>query len=140
VSEEGVVFDTSALVEYARNDLRSLPVDELLREMREDSGWPVIIPLLALVDAQAVLGDDLPALERLESFATAHGFRLADAEMLRAVDLIADQAKVTPGLAQAMLLTAAGRKRQLATYAAPTLEQAGYEMSRVLDLDEMFRE
>jgi len=134
----GVVFDASALAEYARDDLRSFPVDELIREMREDTGQPVIIPWFALDEAQQVISGDLNAVARLESFASAHGVRLADDEMRKAVDLVVEAARVTRGLAHAMILAAAGR-RQLATYAMPTLRQAGFEVELVLDLDEMFR-
>ncbi|MFI5895615.1 hypothetical protein ACIA5D_36525 [Actinoplanes sp. NPDC051513] len=137
--DPGVVLDTSALVEYARNDVRALPIDELLRELREDTGGPVHIPWYALEEAQQVLADDRAALARLESFAGAHGVRLADADTTRAVDLIVEEGRVTPGLAHAMLLSVTGGL-SLATYAAPTLEQAGFSLGRVLDLDEVFRE
>jgi hypothetical protein len=58
--------------------------------------------------------------------------------MIEAVDLVPSAARVTRGMAQAMILAAAGR-RELATYAAGTFAAAGFEMSRVLDLGKMFR-
>jgi len=138
VTDPGVVVDASSLAEYARNDLRSLPIDELLRELREDTGGPVYIPLLALEEAQQILGNDRPALARLESLVAAHGVKLADAEMLKAVELMAVEGNVSRGLAHAALLSRL-LGTTLATYLAPTLERAGFDMAKVLDLDEIFR-
>lgn len=134
-----VVLDTSALVAYAQNDLRSLPVDELLDELREDSGGAVIIGWFTAEDAQQVLGDDRPALARLQSLVAAHGVRLADADMRRTVALIAGEGQVSRGLAHAMLLSAMDGC-SVATCAAATLRTAGFATSRILDLDAFFRD
>jgi hypothetical protein len=138
VTDPGVVLDASALVAYAQNDMQAFPVDELLRELREDTGGAVHLPWFAVEEAQQILADDRPALARLESFVAAHGVRLADADTVRAVDLIVAESKVSRGLAQAML-TAVVTRASLATYATATLEQAGFAGVLVLDLDEMFR-
>jgi hypothetical protein len=138
VAVEDIVPDTSALIAYAENDLRALPVDELLEELREDSGGQVILGWFVLEDAQRVLRADRTALGRLEVLASEHGVRFADADMQQAIGLIVAEGQVSRGLAHAMLLTAAAGC-SLATYAAPTLEKAGFAMSRVLDLDEFFR-
>ena len=138
--DHGVVLDTSALVAYARSDLRSLPIDELLREMREDTDAPVIIPKLALNEARWVLGDEKAAIERLDSFADAHGVEgCTDPSLQASVRLLVSESGVSQGMAHAMLLAVMARS-ELATYSAPTLRAAGFEMRKVLDLDEFFRE
>lgn len=139
MTDPGIVVDASSLVEYALNDLRALPIDELLRELREDTGGPVLIPWLAVDEAQQILGDDPAALKRLEEFVGAHGVRFADAEMVKAVDLMVAGSDLSHGLAHAALLSLL-TGASLATYAAPTLARAGYGMRRVLDLDEIFRD
>ncbi|GAA0494526.1 hypothetical protein Ade02nite_20140 [Paractinoplanes deccanensis] len=137
MTDPGIVVDASALVAYAHNDMRSFAIDELLRELREDTGGPVHIPFFAVEEAQQILADDTDALTRLESFVTAHGMRLADADMRSAVDAIVAASPLSRGLAQAMLISIADNL-SLATYAAGTLEQAGAGMTRVLDLGEVF--
>lgn len=137
VNPLGVVLDVSALVEYARNDSRALPLGELLGEVGDDVDVPVIIGWLTLGEAQRVLGDDHVAVGRLEGFVAKHGVRLADSEMVKAVEAISAAVGVTHGLAHAIILASVGR-RELATYAAGTLAAAGVDMARVLDLDEMF--
>lgn len=137
--DPGVVLDTSALVAYARSDMRSFPVDELLREMREDTGAAVLIPELALVDARWVLHDEKDALERLDNFAAAHGTHGGeDPGLVATVRLLVAEAGVSQGMAHAMLLAGMTRS-ELATYSAPTLAAAGFEMRTVLDLDEFFQ-
>jgi hypothetical protein len=138
-ADPGVVLDASALVAYSQNDLLAFPLDELLRELREDTGGPVHIPEYALVDARVILHDDKTALARLESFAAAHGCVQAigrgDQETIQ---LIVADAGVSWGLAHAMLL-AAVRGALLATYVASTLHRAGFDARLILDLDEFFR-
>ncbi len=137
--DRGVVLDASALVAYARSDMRSFSIDELLDEMREDTGAPVIIPGFALLDAQQILRGEKDALDRLDSFADAHGvLGLDDPAVESTVRLLSAEAGVSPGLAHAMLLTLMTRS-ELATHSAPTLAAAGFEMRKVLDLDEFFR-
>lgn len=138
--EPGVVFDASALVAYALNDLNALPVDELLDVMRDDTHAPVHIPAYALVDAQVILHDDKAARERLEAFAGEHGVhQVGSRDEQETIQLIVAESGVSWGMAHAMLLTITTNS-SLATYAAHTLERAGYEMSLVLDLDEFFRQ
>lgn len=132
----GVVLDASALVEYARNDLRSLPVDELLGEIA-DTGSPIIIGWFALDEARQILDDQPAALDHLEALVAEHGVRLPDNAMTKTVDLVSAEGQLSRGLAHSMLLAVGGR--QLATYAAATLRAVGYDMGRVLDLDEIFR-
>ena len=43
------------MVAYAENDLLAFPLDELLRELREETGGSVHIPEFALVDARRIL-------------------------------------------------------------------------------------
>jgi hypothetical protein len=87
VAVEDIVPDTSALVAYAENDLRALPIDELFDELREDSSGHVILGWFVLEDAQLVLQVDRTALGRLEALASEHGVRFADADMQRAIGL-----------------------------------------------------
>lgn len=138
-ADPGVVLDASALVAYAQNDLLAFPLDELLSEVREQTRGAVHIPEFALVDARRILHGDKTGLARLESFAAAHGITpTANRGEQETVQLIVAEARVSWGLAHAMLLTVTTRST-LATYAAPTLERAGFEMRLVLDLDEFFR-
>lgn len=137
-ADPGVVLDASALVAYAQDDLLSLPVDELLQELREDTGGAVHIPGLAHADAVEILDGDKPATARLESFAAAHGVLDAPAGERDTIGRIVTETGVSAGMAHAMLL-AARLRCLLATYAAPTLARAGFDAQLVLDLDEFFR-
>lgn len=138
-AEGGVVLDVSALIAYARSDMQALPLDELLREMREDTGAAVLIPGYAFSEARWILNGEQDALDRLESFADAYGTVEADdPELTKALKLIVSMSGVSLAMAQAMLLTIT-TDSMLATYTAPTLSAAGFEMRKVLDLDEMFR-
>ena len=138
-AESGVVLDVSALIVYARSDMQAMPVDELLREMREDTGEPLYLPHHAYTEASWILQDETDALKRLESLAEAHGTRRADdPEAEKVLKLMMSMSGVSLGMAHAMLLTVA-TKSMLATHAAATLSAAGFEMRKVLDLDEMFR-
>lgn len=132
-----VVLDASALVVYAENDLQSLPVDELLRELREDTGGAVLIPWYAVEDAQQILRDDRAALERMQSLTTRWGIRLADAGTQQAITVVATEGQVTAGMAHAMLL-AVQAGCQLATYSAATLRKAGFDAASILDLGDTF--
>ncbi|MET0416616.1 MAG: hypothetical protein ABW022_11415 [Actinoplanes sp.] len=134
----GVVLDASALVIYAKDDLQALPVDELLRELRDDPRSPLAIPALAHEDALRILDGDSTATARLWALSDEHGVVPASPDMLRAVNLIVGEGRVSAGMAHAMLL-AAQRDWLLATYAAPTLQVAGFEPRLILDLDEVFR-
>lgn len=117
-----------------------MPVDELIREMREDTGAPVYVPELALAEARWVLEGEKDALKRLDSFAASHGVRPADdpgvQETLR---MMVAMYGISSGMAHAMLVAVA-TKSELATYAVSTVRAAGFEMRQVLDLGEMFRE
>jgi TusA-related sulfurtransferase len=138
-AEPGVVFDASALVAYAQNDMRAFPVDELIAVMRDDTHAPAHIPEFALVDARVILNDDKAALDRLEAFVAEHGVhQVSGRDEQETIQLIVTKSGVSWGMAHAMLLTIL-TSSSLATYAAPTLERAGYEMRLVLDLDEFFR-
>lgn len=136
--DPGVVLDASAMVAYAQSDSLALPVDELLQELREDTGGPVHLPEFAYADALAILDGDKEATGRLESFAAAHGVTAADRDTEHVVGLVVAGTGVSPGMAHAMVL-AAVRACSLATYAAPTLRRAGFDDRLILDLDEMFR-
>lgn len=137
-SDPGVVFDASALVAYAQNDLLAMPVDELLRELREDTGGTVRIPRLAYTDALDIVADDKAAVGRLESFAAAHGVVEADPGVLHLIGMIVAEAGVSAGMAHALVLASVWACN-LATYTAATLERAGFDERLVLDLDEFFR-
>jgi hypothetical protein len=137
-ADPGVVFDASALVAYAQNDVLAMPVDELLRELREDTGGPVILPELAFTDAAAIVADDKAATARLESFAAAHGLIAAGPDVQDVVGVLVAQVGVSPGVAHAILL-AAERGFPLATYAASTVGRTGFAPRLILDLDELFR-
>lgn len=138
-AESGIVLDASALVAYSHDELLAFPIDELLRELREDTGAPVHIPEYALVDARVILHGDKTALARLESFAAAHGVTpVHGRDEQETVQLIVAEAGVSWGLAHAMMLTVTTHT-SLATYAAATLQRAGFDARLVLDLDEFFR-
>lgn len=132
---QDVVLDTSTLIVYAENDLQSLPVDELLDELRYDSGGRALIPWFALEDAQWVFRDDRTALDRLQALVAEFGVQLADANVRRAVDMLVAKGQVTAGMAHAMLL-AVQAGCDVATFAASTLRSHGFEA--INDLDESF--
>jgi hypothetical protein len=112
VAVEDIVPDTSALVAYAENDLRALPIDELFDELREDSSGHVILGWFVLEDAQLVLQVDRTALGRLEALASEHGVRFADADMQRAIGLTVAEGQVSRGMAP----TRQNRSRQTPHY------------------------
>lgn len=137
-ADPGVVLDASALVAYAQNDLRALPVEELLRELREDTGAAVHIPCCACGDAVEIVRDDKAATSRLASFAASYGVVTASRTEHQVIASIVAEASVSHGLAHAMLV-AAGQGSSLATYAAATVLRAGLDERLILDLDEFFR-
>ena len=137
-ADPGVVLDASALVAYALNDLRALPVDELLRELREDTGAAVHVPCCACGDALEILRDDKAATSRLLAFVASYGMIDASRAEQQIIAAIVAQAGVSEGLAHAMLI-AAGQGSSLATYAAATVQRAGFDERLILDLDEFFR-
>jgi hypothetical protein len=137
VSVAGVVLDVSSLVIYAKNDLRSLPVDELLQELREDADGVVAIPSLSHADALLVLDGDKPATDRLWLLSDTHGVLPPSPDVQAVVDLIVGESAVSQGMAHAMVMSAQ-RDWLLATYAASTLQRAGFEPRLILDLDELF--
>jgi hypothetical protein len=139
VTVAGVVLDVSSLVVYAKNDLQALPIDELLQELREDTGGIVVIPSLSHADALLVLAGDKVATDRLWSLSDAFGVVPPSPDVQTVVDLIVAESEVSPGLAHAMIL-AAQRDWYLATYAAGTLMRVGFESRLILDLDQMFRD
>ncbi|MGX6604853.1 hypothetical protein ACWKSP_22395 [Micromonosporaceae bacterium Da 78-11] len=135
----GVVLDVSALIIYARNDLQALPVDELLRVLREDTGGTVVIPSLSHADALLVLDGDKEATDRLWSLSDAFGVVPPSPDVQVVVDLIVSESEVSAGMAHAMVL-AAQRDWHLATYAAGTLERVGFDPRLVLDLNQIFHD
>lgn len=134
-----VVFDASALVIYAKNDLQSLAVAELLHEMRDDPHSNPIIPGLAHADALIIADGDKDATARLWALTDTYGLVPASPNVRHAVGLIVAEGRVSAGMAHAMLL-AAQRDCHLATYTAATLRQVGFEPRLILDLDEMFHD
>lgn len=132
---QDVALDASALVVYSESDLEALPVDELLDELRHDTGGRVLIGWFALEDAQTILGDNRRALDRLQALAAEFGVQLADAGVRTAVEVLAVEGRITAGMAHAMLLAAQAGCR-VATYSASTLRKAGF--TQILDLGDTF--
>lgn len=130
-----VVLDASALVVYAENDLQALPIDELLDELRNDTGGRVLIPWFAVEDALRILRDDRRALDRLQALTAEFGVQLPDAGTQQAVEVVVAEGQVTAGMAHAMLL-AVTAGCDVATYSASTLRQAGF--AAVNDLGDAF--
>ena len=135
----GVVLDVSSLVIYAKNDLQALPVDELLQELREDTGGAVVIPSWSHADALLVLDGDKTATDRLWSLSDTHGVVPPSPDVQAVVDLIVNESAVSQGMAHAMVLSAQ-RDWHLATYSASTLERVGFAQRLILDLDQLFRD
>ena len=133
-----VVFDASALVIHAKNDLQALPVDELLDEMLDDPHSNPIIPALAHADALLVVDGDKEATARLWALTDRYGVVPASPDVRLAINLIVREGRVSAGMAHAMLL-AAQRDCHLGTFTAATLRQVGFEPRLILDLDELFR-
>jgi hypothetical protein len=135
VTVQDVALDASALVVYAESDLEALPVDELIDELRYDTGGRLLIPWYALEDAQTILGDNSRALDRLQALAAEFGVRLVDVNTRRAIEALAVEGQITAGMAHAMLLAAQAGCR-VATYSASTLRKVGY--AQILDLGDAF--
>lgn len=133
-----VVFDASALVIYAKNDLQALPVEELLGEMLDDPHSNPIIPALAHADALIVVDGDQEATGRLWALSDTYGVVPASPDAQRAIHLIVREGRVSAGMAHAMVL-AAQRDCHLGTFTAATLLQVGFEPRLILDFDELFR-
>jgi hypothetical protein len=133
VTAEGVVLDASALVAYAQNDLRSMAVDELIGELRDDIGAPLLIPALAHADALEIVAGEAAATRRLWALADEHGLFPASPDVQKVVDLVVAEGKVSRGMAHAMTVSAR-RGWFLATHAAQTLLAVGFEPDLILDL------
>lgn len=137
MSARDIVLDASALTVYAESDLQALAVDELLDELRYDSGGRCLIPWFALEDAQRILRDDRSALGRLQVLTAEFGVQLADAGTQQAVEVLAAEGQLTSGMAHAMLL-AIQAACQVATYSASTLRKTGFTARSILDLGDTF--
>ncbi len=135
MTAQDIVLDTSALVVYAENDFQTFPLDELLDELRYDTGGRAFIPWFALEDAQRILRDDRAGLRRLQDLVAEFGVELADTAAQRGVEEVALAGKLTAGSAHAMLLAVQAGCR-VATFAALTLRNAGFR--QFIDLEASF--
>jgi hypothetical protein len=137
VTAAGVILDTSALIVYGTNDLQILPLDELLQELRDDTGGAPVISAVAHAEALQFHAGDETATQRLWVLTDTYGSVPLSPAASPAVDLVVAEASVTPGMAHSMALSA-HRDWHLATYAASTLRRVGFEPRLILDLNEVF--